>query len=177
MKCERVQEAFLAYLDGDLLAPDRIRVEVHLDHCYTCQEEVDEMRHIIAMAEGEFHHPFPENRFTQLQGCMRVLETPSVFRMAFARRRARHALGRIALAAALLIVTLAVGPFMKAKAMALQAFPPSTMAPDLPQDFPWHPTIKNYRAALDGEDSDTWLSLARDPRVEARKGAGSNESI
>lgn len=46
MKCERIDSLLVAYLDGEVMPPEREEIEVHLAGCLACAEELEAMRMI-----------------------------------------------------------------------------------------------------------------------------------
>lgn len=51
MKCDRVKELLLDYLNGDLSAPEKLLVDEHIGICPSCREELrklEKMRHLLS---------------------------------------------------------------------------------------------------------------------------------
>jgi len=104
MECDEVRLRLVRYLDNDL--PGRVRrdVEEHLEHCYLCQEELNEIVAVLDVCRDALQHPCPRNRFEELHPQLYppvATHAPSAYAP---RRRGRGVLWALAAAAGILIL-------------------------------------------------------------------------
>jgi len=61
MRCRTARRRLNAYLDGELLAAERSRMEEHLDHCEGCRAALERLRGVAdALAAASAPPPVPE---------------------------------------------------------------------------------------------------------------------
>ena len=60
MDHEAAQASFSDYLDGELAAPERQRVDEHLKGCDACRADLDDMRRTLAALRGAKVEAAPE---------------------------------------------------------------------------------------------------------------------
>ncbi len=110
MECHEVRLRLVRYLDNDLPARDHEAVEAHLEHCYLCHEEVNEIVTVLDTCRDTLRHPHPVDRFESIQAEIRQ-HASAAPRRPLPFRPLASALA----AAALLLVILSVGaPFVRA---------------------------------------------------------------
>lgn len=112
MECEEIRERLVDYADGDLSIRDAVAIRTHLSHCYTCQEEFNEIRAVFDVCKTALKHPNPVNRFDQLRQRMAAEPKPAVVPISNPRvRRLGYAL---ATAASLAMILWTSGPTVRA---------------------------------------------------------------
>ena len=108
MECADVRYRLVRYLDNDLPASAHGAVEAHLEHCYLCQEEMNELVSILDTCRDALRHPDPQPRFEALRPSLKrehaVPEAPG-YRPVHVFRKVATA----ALAAAGIILIASVG--------------------------------------------------------------------
>jgi len=108
MECADVRYRLVRYLDNDLPASVHGAVEAHLEHCYLCQEEMNELVSILDTCRDALRHPDPQPRFEALRPSLKrehaVSEAPG-YRPVHVFRKVATA----ALAAAGIILIASVG--------------------------------------------------------------------
>ena len=108
MECADVRYRLVRYLDNDLPASVHGAVEAHLEHCYLCQEEMNELVSILDTCRDALRHPDPQPRFEALRPSLKrehaVPEAPG-YRPVHVFRKVATA----ALAAAGIILMVSVG--------------------------------------------------------------------
>ena len=102
MECEDVRSLLARYLDNDLPPEPRRSVEEHLDHCYLCKEEYEELAGLLEACGKAMAHPNPKDRYTELR---REL-FPAVTRANVLPFRRRSIMGTIAAAAAVILIAI-----------------------------------------------------------------------
>ncbi|MCP4645748.1 MAG: hypothetical protein GY851_35210 [bacterium] len=104
MRCERVREKFVDYLEGEARLTERLCVDVHVARCYTCREELEDTRQFLLSCRQALRHPNPRYRFSALMADVKTGEANVRY---LPRRRALHLrenLARLTVAAVVLVV-------------------------------------------------------------------------
>lgn len=66
MDCQEIERLLARYLDDDLGAEDRLAMEEHLARCYTCGEELADLRAVLAACDRVLTPPPLKHRFEDL---------------------------------------------------------------------------------------------------------------
>ena len=111
MECEDVRVRLIRYADNDLPVADHRAIENHLDHCYLCHEELNEIVAALDACREALQHPNPRNRFEELRTELRPARTElgQAESGAFRARRRMSRLGTLAAAAAAVLILMSVG--------------------------------------------------------------------
>lgn len=112
MECEEIRERLVDYADGDLSIRDAVAIRTHLSHCYTCQEEFNEIRAVFDVCQAALKHPNPVNRFEQLR--QRIASEPKSAVVSASRPRVRKLGYALATAASLAMIFWTSGPTVRA---------------------------------------------------------------
>ena len=75
MECAEVRSQLALYLDDDLTPPMRQRVGGHLEHCYLCAEELNELSTLLETCRDAISFPNPRNRFESLRSNLQAQRT------------------------------------------------------------------------------------------------------
>jgi anti-sigma factor RsiW len=67
MDCKDVQTVLVSFVEGDLPLRMRRQVGEHIETCYTCQEEQQEVVELLARARAVLRHPHPRNGFARIR--------------------------------------------------------------------------------------------------------------
>jgi anti-sigma factor RsiW len=107
MDCKDIQARLVRYLDDDLPGEVRRAVEKHLDHCYLCNEELNQIEVVLDRSRDLLQHPAPRSRFGELVPFMRPAGST---RGAVPRRgpRVGRLLSAAALAAAAIVILISL---------------------------------------------------------------------
>ena len=107
MECTEVRSQLARYLDDDLPPPMRQRVGDHLEHCYLCTEELDELSALLETCRDALRFPNPRNRFEFVRSDLQAQ------RPVWAPRRhtVRYAIASLAAAAVILVFASMIVPF------------------------------------------------------------------
>lgn len=106
MNCVEAQERLSAYFDGELPSPERGSVADHIKSCAICAKEFERFEKLSQMA-SKLRRPEPP------AGLWNELEKKLDAAVASSRPRARYLRRRIVAMAALLLVGLALGYYVK----------------------------------------------------------------
>lgn len=109
MNCDGVRGLLSAYLDGELLPGDLLRVEQHLRRCHACADEVDSLRQTITLVKSLNEVEAPASFRVSLHERLVGLGPPVPARKVPTARTWQHQLRAWVLPAAAAAAVLAVG--------------------------------------------------------------------
>lgn len=72
MECEDVRTWLPRYVENDVNGPLRDAIRAHLDTCYLCCEEQNEIRAVLDACQGAIRHPAPKYAFDALRAELRA---------------------------------------------------------------------------------------------------------
>jgi len=97
-----------AYLDGELEAADRLRVEAHLAGCGDCRQVLDDLRQMVRRAGTLDDRPPERDLWPGIEASIASSSTADVVPLASRRRRIAFSVPQLA-AAALALMALSTG--------------------------------------------------------------------
>lgn len=105
MDCREVQSQLIRYVDEDLSSGTTIEIEEHLEYCYLCREELEEVRGLLGTCRDALRHPNPRNRFEELRPQLRAPVVPPNV----CRYRPKYVTGKLVVAAAVILLLVSFG--------------------------------------------------------------------
>jgi len=108
MNCDGVRGLLSAYLDGELVPGDLLRVEQHLRRCHGCADEVDALRRTVSLVAALPVVDVPADFHTRLHNRLVALGPPVIVRPAAGANAWQRHLRDWALPAAAAAAVLAV---------------------------------------------------------------------
>jgi anti-sigma factor RsiW len=108
--CNDVKAKLVDYLDEELQEHDRLSVELHLEKCYACREELEELGKLLELCGAVLPHPSPCERLDELKQRLASVE-PEYEPAPRPRLTTRQLALRLAVAAIILAVAIA-SPFI-----------------------------------------------------------------
>lgn len=83
MSCATIQNDLVAYAGGDLDGAGRVTVEMHLDSCAVCREDLDDLQQASLAMHSILRHPAPAKNIELLRA--RLLHAQKMARPRFRR--------------------------------------------------------------------------------------------
>ena len=83
MSCATIQNDLIAYAGGDLGAAGRLTVEMHLDACAACREELEDFQQASLAMHSILRHPAPAKKIELFRA--RLLHAQKMARPRFRR--------------------------------------------------------------------------------------------
>jgi anti-sigma factor RsiW len=108
MKCSKVREKFIDYVDDDVRFSERIGIEVHIARCYACREELDELMNLQELCRSAVKFPGLGPGVSALHERIAVREAALQSVGVWGAESSRNAIKKLAIAAIILFV-LGVG--------------------------------------------------------------------
>lgn len=110
MDCKMVSKNLVRYLDEDLPPALLAQISDHLDHCYLCLEELNELLRVSELARQSLHCPEYRDGFDALRQQLRPRPEPeNIVYLPRSVQILRSALTATAVAAAVALFMVAVG--------------------------------------------------------------------
>jgi len=110
MDCKMVSKNLVRYLDEDLPPHLQRQISDHLDHCYLCLEELNELLRISELARSSLSCPQHRDGYAALRQQLRIgAEPENIVYLSRPVQLLRSALTATAVAAAVMLFMAAVG--------------------------------------------------------------------
>lgn len=74
MECGEVKSRLVSYVDENLSGPERAAIQRHMDGCYLCQEQLNELTDMLERCREALQHPRPRNRYEALRPLLHPAE-------------------------------------------------------------------------------------------------------
>jgi len=73
MDCKRASSYLADYAENDLPPLMRKQIDRHLEHCYPCMEELQDIVNLLDRTRQVLRHPHPVNQFAAVQAQIQIL--------------------------------------------------------------------------------------------------------
>lgn len=108
--CSDVRAKLVDYIEEELQEEERLFVELHLEKCYACREELEELGKLLEVCGAVLPHPSPRERLDELRQRLASME-PEYEPVPRRRLTTRQLALRLAVAAVIIAVAIA-SPFI-----------------------------------------------------------------
>ncbi|GMV90683.1 MAG: hypothetical protein AMXMBFR82_04610 [Candidatus Hydrogenedentota bacterium] len=113
MKCSKVRERFVDYIDDDVRFSERVSVEVHVARCYACREELDELIALQNVCRAALTYPGLGQGVSALRERIAVREAAMQSVGVWGAENTRNAIRKLAIAAVVLFVLGVTAPWVR----------------------------------------------------------------
>ncbi len=113
MKCSKVREKFVDYIDDDVRFSERVSVEVHVARCYACREELDELIALQNVCRSALTYPGLGQGVSALRERIAVREAAMQSVGVWGAENTRNAIRKLAIAAVVLFVLGVTAPWVR----------------------------------------------------------------
>jgi anti-sigma factor RsiW len=125
---EHLNELLSSYVDDDVTALERMRVESHLAQCEQCRADLEGLRRVVRRAGTLDDRPPANDLWAGIESRLHSADTSDVVPFAPRRRRFAFTMPQLAAAAAVLVAVSAGGASLIMRGTAAPAAPVATGA-------------------------------------------------
>src|SRR5260221_6681824 len=125
---EHLNELLSSYVDDDVTALERMRVESHLAQCEQCRADLEGLRRVVRRAGTLDDRPPQNDLWAGIESRLHTADTSDVVPFASRRRRFAFTMPQLAAAAAVLVALSAGGASLLMRPPAAPTTPGATRA-------------------------------------------------